>query len=84
MSGMHRQTQAFTLLEILIVCAVIGLLAVLAIPAFAKARQTSITQKCIQNQRAIFQSVQRYEIDTGQTLYSIRTDGATPRANGSA
>ena len=71
--------QAFTLVEIMIVVAIIGLLAALAVPAFAKARKTSTTQKCIQNQRTIYESVIRYEIDHNRTLASIRNDGVQIR-----
>lgn len=71
--------QAFTLVEIMIVVAIIGLLAALAIPAFAKARHTSQVRKCILNQRAIYQAVLRYEIDHGTTLYSIRNSGVAIR-----
>ena len=73
------RSPAFTLLEIMIVVSTIGLLAALAIPAFAKARKTSLMQKCILNQRCIFDAVTRYEIDTGTTMYSIRTDGVQIR-----
>ncbi len=69
----------FTLVEMMIVVAVIAMLVVLAIPAFTASRTKSITQKCIQNHRAIYQGVQRYELDTGTTLYSIRSDGVAIR-----
>ena len=72
---MNRVSQragcGFTLVEIMIVVAILGLLAVLALPAFARARQTSITQKCIQNQRALFQAVMRYEFDHNTTLFGL-------------
>ena len=58
---------------------VIGLLVSLAIPAFAKARQTSILQRCINNQRAVYQAVQRYEMDNNASLFSIRSDGVAIR-----
>jgi prepilin-type N-terminal cleavage/methylation domain-containing protein len=75
----RRQTGGFTLVEIMIVVAILGLLSVLALPSLRKARQTSITQKCIQNQRMVFQAVIRYEMDYGQTLHAIRNNGVTIR-----
>lgn len=76
---MRARTRAFTLVEIMIVVAIISLLAVLALPAFARARKTSITQKCIQNQRSLFAAAMRYEIDHNTTLFSIRNDGVAIR-----
>ena len=49
---MHRN-KAFTLVEIMIVVAIIGLLAAIAIPSFIKARQQSQTNACINNLRQI-------------------------------
>ena len=41
----------FTLVEIMIVVAIIGLLAAIAIPNFVKARATSQANACINNMR---------------------------------
>jgi type IV pilus assembly protein PilA len=71
--------RGFTLVEIMIVLAIIAILAILALPAFAKARKTSLTQKCIASQRIIFQAVQRYEMDNNTTLSSIKNDGVAIR-----
>ena len=79
MAKTRKSSFGFTLVEIMIVVACIGLLVALMIPAFAKARKSAITQRCIENQRLIFQSVERYEIDNGRTLYSIRNDGVQVR-----
>jgi prepilin-type N-terminal cleavage/methylation domain-containing protein len=43
----------FTLVEIMIVVAIIGLLAAIAIPSFVKARDTSRQNACINNLRQI-------------------------------
>ncbi|MFO7870741.1 MAG: prepilin-type N-terminal cleavage/methylation domain-containing protein [Kiritimatiellia bacterium] len=43
----------FTLVEIMIVVAIIGLLAAIAIPSFMKARETSRQNACINNLRQI-------------------------------
>ena len=47
----------FTLVEIMIVVAIIGLLAAIAIPNFVKARNTSQTNACINNLRQIEASI---------------------------
>ena len=55
----------FTLVEIMIVVAIIGLLAAIAIPSFVHARATSQATACINNLRQIEAAVQQVAIENG-------------------
>src|SRR2546430_582707 len=53
----------FTLVEIMIVVAIIGLLAAIAIPNFVRARTTSQMNACINNLRQMDGAVQQYALE---------------------
>jgi prepilin-type N-terminal cleavage/methylation domain-containing protein len=53
----------FTLVEIMIVVAIIGLLAAIAIPNFVRARATSQANACINNKRQIDAAIQQYALE---------------------
>ena len=57
----------FTLVEIMIVVAIIGLLAAIAIPNFVKARTTSQANACINNLRQIDSAANQFALEKGQT-----------------
>jgi prepilin-type N-terminal cleavage/methylation domain-containing protein len=66
MKANSSRKAGFTLVEIMIVVAIIGLLAAIAIPNFIKARTTSQTNACINNLRQIDAAIQEWALDTKQ------------------
>lgn len=56
----------FTLVEIMIVVAIIGLLAAIAIPSFVRARLTSQQNACINNLRQIDGAKDQWAIENNQ------------------
>src|SRR3954471_18655622 len=78
----------FTLVEIMIVVAIIGLLAAIAIPNFIKARATSQQNACINNLRQIDGAINEWALETGQangaTVSGVDVVSAYIKLNGSS
>ncbi len=81
----------FTLVEIMIVVAIIGLLAAIAIPSFVKARNTSQQNACINNLRQIDSAKEQWamanRMTDGDTVTTTAVDtyikgGTTPACPG--
>ena len=62
----NSRTSGFTLVEIMIVVAIIGLLAAIAIPNFVRARTTSQQNACINNLRQIDGAIQQWALEQKQ------------------
>ena len=62
----NSRKAGFTLVEIMIVVAIIGLLAAIAIPNFVRARTTSQTNACINNLRQIDGAKQQWALENHQ------------------
>ena len=68
----NRSAKGFTLIEVMIVVATIGLLAAISVPNFQQARTTAQTKACLNNLA---------KIDSAKDLYALEnnvTTGTTP------
>src|SRR5689334_25018332 len=69
-----NRKSGFTLVEIMIVVAIIGLLAAIAIPNFVKARTTAQKNACINNLRQIDGAKEQWALETKKSAGSANVD----------
>jgi type IV pilus assembly protein PilA len=66
MTNIHRTRSAFTLVEIMIVVAIIGLLAALAVPGFVKARKQSQGRRIVNDARQMDAAIDQWALEKGK------------------
>ena len=77
----NSRKSGFTLVEIMIVVAIIGLLAAIAIPNFVKARQASQRNACIANLKQIDGAKATWALEAKKTSSDTPTTGDLYGAN---
>ena len=71
-----RKRSGFTLIEIMIVVAIIGLLAAIAVPNFQQARTTAQKNTCLDNLRKIDLAKDQYALDSNVNAGLTPSDSA--------
>src|ERR1700676_1299610 len=63
----HKLREGFTLVEIMIVVAIIALLAAIAVPNFLRARKRSQATRILEDLRIIDSAIDQYAIETNKS-----------------
>ncbi len=71
LTKLNRKHAGFTLVEIMIVVAIIALLAAIAVPGFLRARKRSQASKILNDLRMIDAAVDQYAIETNRTTGNV-------------
>ncbi len=70
----HQNRSSFTLIELLIVVAIIGILAAIAVPNFMNAQMRAKIARCYSDMHSLTVAIQAFTIDNGVMLVDIRDD----------
>ena len=71
LTKLNRKHAGFTLVEIMIVVAIIALLAAIAVPGFLRARKRSQASRILNDLRMIDAAVDQYAIETNRTTGAV-------------
>ena len=71
LNKVNKRPAGFTLVEIMVVVAVIALLAALAVPGFLRARKRSQASRVLNDLRLIDSAVDQYAIENNKTTGSL-------------
>ena len=74
MQTRHRRKNAFTLIEIMIVVAIIGLLAAVAIPNLVRAQKTAKKTACINNLKTLEGAKVQWALESKKGDQDVPTD----------
>ncbi|MDZ4756361.1 MAG: type II secretion system protein [Phycisphaerae bacterium] len=81
-AGGARSSHGFTLVELLVVVAIIVLLIAVLFPVFGKVRQNARSASCLVNERTIANAMSTYTQDNAGRLTSPRTDSGSSLPGG--